>query len=167
MLWHEFTHYKQFPWKISLLQCNRKVMTAWQICSIRGKKVFPNADILFCLEASASSAIFFVDNLTNLTALDQTLWLLYSDLCVRLLSADNFQCTHERLAVKGQEQVLPLSLMMTAHLKVPAGMTRSRQTQTGVTVFARLNGFKLFLITLLMSSLLHVRKSLPWKVALL
>lgn len=101
---------------------------------------------------------FFVGNLTNLTALDQTLWLLYSDLCARLLSAGSFQCTHETLAVKGQEQVLPLSLMMTAHLKVPAGMTRSRQTQTGVTVFVCLNGFQLFLITLLMSSLLHAGK---------
>lgn len=77
---------------------------------------------------------------------------------MRLLSAGSFQCTHETLAVKGQEQVLPLSLMMTAHLNVPAGMTRSQQTQTGVTVFVCLNGFQLFLITLLMSLLLYVGK---------
>lgn len=51
-------------------------------------------------------------------------------------------CTHDRLAVKGQAQVLPLSLMMTAHLKVPVGMTRSWQTQTVVTVFARLFAMK-------------------------
>lgn len=45
--------------------------------------------------------------------------------------------------------------MMTAHLKLSAGMTRSRQTQTSVTVFARLNDFQLFLIALLMFLLLH------------
>lgn len=119
MLWHEFTHCKQFPQRRFLLQCNRKVMTAWQICS-RGKKVFRNAELLIRLEASADNytiftsfavffvLFFFVDNLTNLTVWDQTLWLLYSDLCVRLLSAGSFPYMDERGAVKGEEQVLPL-----------------------------------------------------------
>lgn len=131
MVWQEFTHCKQFPWRRSFLQCNRKVMTAWQIYS-RGK-VFWMQKFSFALRLLQIIRHFFhrfcsVFFLINLQIWQ--FWIKPFDYCTLIYVCVYCQqallsARKGGLAVKRLEQVLPPSLMMTAHLKVPAGMMRS------------------------------------------